>query len=482
MKKETLYSKLIEYSKDGRYPFHMPGHKRNCTMAEGMEPFAVDITEIDEFDNLHHAEGIIKEAMDNAADFFGTDKTWFLVNGSTCGLLAAIHSVTDIGDKIIIGRNCHKAVYNAVELRNLKVQYLYPEYIDEYAINGGYSPAKLELLLNQNPDTKAVVVTSPTYDGIVSDIEKIAEVVHKHGAVLIVDEAHGAHFGITEEIPKPAYELGADIVIESVHKTLPSLTQTALLHSKEKFVNKIEDCLSIYESSSPSYVLMASIDRCIRQLQTDGKEKLKDIIITCREFRQIVNNLQNFSVPGKELIGNNEVFDIDETKLVICINNDVMTGKELMDILRKDYNFEMEMEGPNYVLGIVSMCDKKEEVLKLAHCLELIDKELKLKNSTIHQTNSRKYDKINFALLGTKQQYTIYEAKKQEKEVVCLKDATGQISAEYVYLYPPGIPLLVPGEVISDELLKQIQIFKDRKMNIQGLSDKTLESIHIIKR
>lgn len=167
-----LYDKLIEYGKNGKYPFHMPGHKRNDSMLSGMDPFDIDITEIADFDNLHHPQGIIKEAMGRAASYYGTDRTWFLINGSSCGILAAINAVTDIGDKIIIGRNCHKAVYNAMTIRNLKGEYFYPEYVSELGINGGYNPEILEKLLRENKDTKAVVITSPHLRWVVSDIEK----------------------------------------------------------------------------------------------------------------------------------------------------------------------------------------------------------------------------------------------------------------------------------------------------------------------
>ena len=176
-------------------------------------------------------------------------RTWFLVNGSSCGILAAISAVTNIGDKIIIGRNCHKAVYNCAKLRNLDVEYVYPSYIAKYGINGGYNKGEIENILKKNRDVKAVVLTSPTYDGIVSDIEEIARVVHKYNTVLIVDEAHGAHFGISEKIPVPAYKLGADLVIESTHKTLPAMTQTALLHLKGDRIDagKVQEMLSIFQ-------------------------------------------------------------------------------------------------------------------------------------------------------------------------------------------------------------------------------------------
>lgn len=477
MKKNSLYDKLIEYGREGNYGFHMPGHKRNGSLLEGMDPFDIDITEINAFDNLHHAEGIIKESMENAAEFFGTDRTWFLVNGSSCGILAAVNAVTDIGDHIIIGRNCHKSVYNAVELRNLQVDYLYPDYIEELGINGGYNPKDLEELLKINKEIKAVVITSPTYDGIVSDVRAVAEIAHQYGAVLIVDEAHGAHFGITSKLPKPAYQQGADLVVESIHKTLPSLTQTALLHLCGDRIadEKIEECLAIYESSSPSYVLMASIDKCIRQLQKSGKKLMEKLLITDSEFRKIVNNLQYIFIPGTELKGKNNVFDIDETKLIIYVDSAVCDGQELADILREKYHFEMEMSGAKYVLGITTVCDEKSEILRLAESLKEIDKEFK----GIDEKQENRDFRVE--LLANKSFCSIYQAKKSPMESINLSDSAGYVSGEYLYLYPPGIPLLVPGEVISERLLEQIRALKKMKMNLQGLRDKENIRIKVLK-
>lgn len=494
MGKQGLFDKLIEYGKNGNYGFHMPGHKRNLSLLEGMDPFQVDITEINGFDNLHHATGVIKDAMDNASEFFGTDRTWFLVNGSTCGILAAMNAVANIGDSIVVGRNCHKAVYHGAALRNLQIEYLYPEYIAEYGIHGGYDPEKLEQIFQRNKSIKAVVITSPTYDGIVSDIKTIAEITHSHGAVLIVDEAHGAHFGISDKLPQPAYSLGADLVIESVHKTLPSLTQTALLHLSGDRVSadRVEECLGIYQSSSPSYVLMGSIDKCIGQLQTCGQQKIDKLLITDEKLRRNVNCLKFICIPGKELVGKNHVFDIDLTKLVIYVDPAVCDGKELADILRNEYGFEMEMESAKYVLGITTICDDDDEMKRLAESLEKIDAQF-CRNADIEDSNKEAKlsnlnkkalsldNKMDFQLLKNKIRYSIYEAQNFPSDSIKIEEAGGRISGEFLYLYPPGIPLLVPGEVISEELLIRIKEFKRRNMNINGLRDKENRYIQTLK-
>lgn len=479
MSDKGLYEKLIEYRQFGRYPFHMPGHKRQDKMLS--DAYEIDITEINGFDNLHHPEGIIKESMDNASEFFGTDKTWFLVNGSSCGLLAAIHAVTEIGDSIIIGRNCHKSVYNAIELRNLKAEYIYPQIINEYGINSGYKPEAIENLLKKAMDSgekiKAVVVTSPTYEGIVSDIERIAEIVHRYGSILIVDEAHGAHLGIHEDLPKPAYKLGADIVIESAHKTLPAMTQTAFLHLCGRRVQeeKIQDCLTIYQTSSPSYVLMASLDKCIRELQTKGKQKLKSLLITLDKFYEKVNKLENITVLGRECIGKNEIFDFDICKLVILINTNKITGKFLEEELREKYGFEMEMTSARYVLGMTTMYDNMEQILKLADALTEIDSNLNsfYKERVLEEDRYINYEKINEADVAM----SIYEAKRKETEDMFFLESEGKVSAEYIYVYPPEIPLVVPGEMISKKMIEQIDYYKRINLNVKGIENKKIRVV-----
>lgn len=476
MEKISLYEKLIKYGKDGNYPFHMPGHKRQDKMLNGLDPFEIDITEIYGFDNLHYSSNIIKEAMDNASDFFGTDRTWFLVNGSTSGILSAISAVTDIGDNILIGRNCHKAVYNIAQIRNLDLTYVFPEFVEEYNLNGGYNPKKIEELLTKNKKIKAVIIVSPTYDGIVSDIEEIARIVHKNNAVLIVDEAHGAHLGISDKLPVPAYKLGADIVIESIHKTLPSLTQTALLHlcGDRVCADNIEKYLSIYQSSSPSYLFMGGIDRCIRLLQVDGENKIEQLLITLWKFRDKVNKLKFIHLPEKELIGRYYIYDMDITKLIICVDRNILTGKRLADILREKYHFEMEMVTATYVLGIATVCDNLSEIERLGESLQEIDKML------IECKDYKVLSRPKFNLPENKVCYSIYEAGRMSSRIVKLSDSADNISAEYVYLYPPEIPLIVPGELITKDLIEQIDVLKDMGMNLNGLSDRENKYIKVI--
>lgn len=263
-----LYSLLKKYSKKHVIAMHMPGHKRHKFLHNSL-PYDIDITEIDGFDNLHNPNGILKERMELASKLYKTKRTYFLVNGSTCGILASIKSVCENGDEILIAKNCHKSVFHAVELMDLKCSFIPSHFDDETKIHLQIYPEDVDLCLKNNRGIKCVLITSPTYEGVISNIEKIAEVVHKYNIPLIVDEAHGAHLYLTNN---SACQKGADIVINSLHKTLPSLTQTALLHicSDRIDTEKVSKSLSIFESSSPSYVLMASIDECITFMSKFG--------------------------------------------------------------------------------------------------------------------------------------------------------------------------------------------------------------------
>lgn len=370
-----LYEKLIEYSKNGKYPLHMPGHKRTTKLLNGVDPFEIDITEIEGFDDLHEPTGIIKQAMDEAATFWQTDKTWFVVNGSTCGILSAIHAVTEIGDHIIAGSNCHSSVMNAAKIRNLKVTEIEPTPIKEFGIDGGYNTEKLKELLSNNKDVKAVVLTSPTYEGIISDIEKLAEITHNHDAVLIVDEAHGAHLGISKQWPKPAYKCGADIVIESAHKTLPALTQSSFLHMMNGRVDeaKLKEALDLYETTSPSYVLLASMDYAMKMVEEEGLSRAERLLITLDQIRSDVNEQGEFVVPTSAIEGKNDVYRLEPSKLLIKSKNGSISGEALAAKLRNEYNYEVEKVGKDYVLCMTSLNDDISQLEKIVDAINKIN-------------------------------------------------------------------------------------------------------------
>lgn len=463
-----LDTKLRDYADTDTYPFHMPGHKRNM---DGFEnPYNIDITEITGFDDLHHADGIIKEAQQRAAKLYGADRCYYLVNGSTCGILSAISATTKKGDKIIVARNCHKSVYHALYLRELQPVYVYPEESD-YNIQGQIRKEDIQEILEQNTDIKAVIITSPTYDGVVSDIVEIAKLVHAYNIPLIVDEAHGAHFGLDESMPQNAINLGADCVIVSIHKTLPAFTQTALLLVNEGKADcqKIEEFLDIYETSSPSYILMAGIEKCIRVMTENSKELFARLNQNLDGFYKKMRALQKLHVLIEEDF-KDKAFEFDRTKILISAENTDITGHQLKEILTDRYQIELEMSCENYALAIATVMDEEDGFRRLAEALIEIDS-----NCNIQKTSCS----IREIYTKPERKYEIHEIDNFSKEKVSLQQAEGKISSEYIYFYPPGIPILVPGERINIQNIKAIEEAIAQGIEVYGLTENKM--IFILK-
>ena len=453
----SLYDKLIEYNKSDYYGFHMPGHKRNEKMFGTRLPYGIDITEIDGFDDLHHAETLIKDQEERAAHLYKAEETHFLVNGSTVGILSAILGVTNRGDKILVARNCHKSVYNAMELNGLRPIYIYPEYEKDLQINGEVSSEKIEILLNENPDVKAVMIVSPTYDGVLSNVEKIAQIVHKRGIPLIVDEAHGAHFGFHPYFPENSNVKGADIVIHSVHKTLPSLTQTALIHINGEIVDreKVRKYLHMLQSSSPSYILMASIDRCMELLESEGDTLFELYAQRIDVLRTELQGLKHLEILQTE--------QFDRSKFLISVKKTGITSKKLADILLHTYHLQMEMTGGTYVLAMTALGDTKEGFERLKRALFEIDQSL---------SDEKQEDYLPVELPKLPLVYTNEEIERKKcgnEELILWKASIGRISTEYAYVYPPGIPLIVPGEQITQEAIQVLALYAELGFSVEGI-------------
>lgn len=507
-----LQQRLEEYTGSGIMAMHMPGHKRRLTPVPGL-PYQWDITEVYGMDDLHHAEGILQEAMDRTARLVGSRRTWYLVNGSTCGNLAAIYASVPRGGEIIVARNCHKSVYHAAEILGLSVHFLEPERIDAFDIWGAVRAEDVERLLEHYPASAAVVVTSPTYEGVVSDIKAIAEAVHRAGRVLIVDEAHGAHLGLESSkllqesrspktggrpfFPDSAVHLGADVVIQSAHKTLPSLTQTALLHCCSERVSEqaLEHGLDIFESSSPSYLLMASLDGCTGLLIDQGEslyaaweEEIQRTLSTAENWTQLqILELQEKEIPL-----------LDRSKLVIRDAGNRRTGEELGAFLRDRGRIEPEMCCGKNVLLMTSMADGHEDWERLRKALGRLNDELSSQVNTdgcgVHAVPGGAPCSLwaeSCAKAAEREAFCAKEAGEssvaREKETgqgslaaadlqvvmdpdrvrdavringtdtILLREAKGRISAEYVMAYPPGIPILIPGAVVTEEVLGSLR-------------------------
>ena len=417
-----LFDKLKAYAESGVYPFHMPGHKRQ--RIDSLLPYEIDLTEIDGFDYLHDPQGCIRELEQKAARLFHAERAFLLINGATGGILSAIRAMTLPDDTVIIARNCHKSVYNAVELCGLEPVYLLPKAIDGTDISGSVSPAALERLFRENPGAKLAVITSPTYEGVCSDIRALAEICHHHGAKLMVDEAHGAHFPFDDLFPQPAMENGADVAIVSLHKTLPSPTQTALLLTNDSHLEpELQKQLAVFESSSPSYLLMSGIEACLDFAENHSfKEYLSLLNGFLTEMKQL-KKLQVFS-PEKSA-----VYDYDIGKLVITTYRCDLTGRRLADILREKYAIETEMSSANYVIAMTSVCDTNEGFDRLASALKEIDEYVEYSDKEL--SNGIKSIPEKFC--------TPFKARLLKKETVQFKNTAGRVSLEYIYAYPPRL-------------------------------------------
>lgn len=472
---EYLYDKLIKYREEDIYPMHMPGHKRNLELMDMVNPYSIDITEIDGFDNLHDAEEILFDNMEEAAQLYHAEHTHYLVNGSTSGLLVSIAACTKKGDTVLVARNCHKAVYHAIFLNELVPIYLYPEVDDDYGIHKGITPEQVKKELEENPDIKMVLLTSPTYEGIVSDIREIASVVHSYNIPLIVDEAHGAHLGFSKDFPENSVTCGADLVIHSVHKTLPAFTQTALLHSNGSLVDydRIKMYLQIYQTSSPSYVLMSGISNCIRIIKEQGRQLFEEYYQNLREFYQACNKLKHLEVyqPIK-LQEEKRPFAFDLSKILIFTHHSSINGVELYEMLLNRYQIQCEMVSKNYVLAMTSLADTKEGFNRLLEALLDIDRNISRENKQ-EQISLLYVTDLRLAL-------TPYEAYNLRKESIIIDESIGNIAAEYIYLYPPGIPLVVPGEEITKEIISRIKEYKKAGLHIKGMKDHDNETILVV--
>ncbi len=496
-----LCEALKKHISDGYYPAHMPGHKGDPRYSFLGDILKYDITEIDGLDDLHNADGVILESEKFAAGLYGVKETHFLINGSTVGVLCAILGVTKPGDKILVARNCHRSVYNAIEVNRLDVRYVYPEMAEDIGIFKGITSEPVEESLKKDPQIKAVIITSPTYEGISSDIAGIAETVHRYGAVLIVDAAHGAHFGFNEDFPEAAGIQGADIVINSVHKTLPAPTQTALLHINDIHGVKVDSKeikrqLSIYQSTSPSYLLMAGIDNCLSIVSEHGEELFEQYLYNLKRFEDRASKLKNIKVIGRKLLKDQYgIENGDPCKLLICssgLNKSYcMSGRELYDILRREYHIQPEMAADRYCLLIMTIMDTREGFDRLINALECIDEKFSDgytpfmtgtddERAGVFGSENNVYGGINGILYGSRpvRRMSAYEAVDRPSYYVRLEEAAGRISASYIYLYPPGIPVLVPGEEISEEMAAAIGCSTDRGLNVLGLKDNKEIRVH----
>lgn len=475
----------------------MPGHKRHGmgTLPESLAE--LDITEVEGFDNLHQSEGILQELQQYAATAYGAEETYYLVGGSTCGILSAVSAAIPRGGRLLITRNCHKSIYHAAYLRQLQLSYLYPKQLPEVDICEAITAGQVQEALEKEQDIQGVLIVSPTYEGRIAEVEEIARIVHGFGIPLIVDEAHGAHLGFHPAFAQGSSRAGADLVVTSVHKTLPAMTQTALLHVNGSLVDRrlLQRFLRIYQSSSPSYVLMASIDNAIH-LAREERERL---------FGRMLENwnhmLEQLSVcrvltiwPPVSLPQTEYQKHQDIGKLIISVKNSGITGQELYKELLEKYGLQMEMVCDSYVLAMFTIGDEVQGYERLTEALLDIDGQLQQAKAGEIKTvggkesqqaeNGRRKQMGNKAILQVelseetiqalprhRESKLLSECWDQPVEWIALKDAVGRYTGEFVNIYPPGIPILVPGEKLEEADRRQIAQYLEAGLKVQGIID-----------
>ncbi len=443
MEQKMLLDALETYAAGDFLPMHMPGHKRSVQLPY-LETLCarLDITEIDGFDNLHAPHGLLQQAQQRAAMLWGAAESYFLVNGSSGGILAGLYAATRRGDEIILTRAAHKSVFHAIELCGLIPRYLLPPYVAGTDIFASISPQSVADALAAHPNAKLLLLTSPTYEGVISDIAAIAKLCHEKGVVLMVDEAHGAHLGIGGAFPPGACACGADIVVQSLHKTLPSLTQTAILHRCSDRVDpaRLRHALAVFQTSSPSYLLMASIDACVTSLAQDP-----EILVRWRERLKRIDaqtaNLRNLSLLLRGTLPET-VFAFDAGKLLLCARG--CSGYALARTLREQFHIELEMAAPGYALAMTGAGDTEQSLDRFAQALHALDAQCA---ADYPQMPSQ-------AILAAVPELSLppAEAVNAPYEFCPLSDCEGRVAAEYAWVYPPGIPLIVPGERINAQI------------------------------
>ncbi|KAB8138610.1 aminotransferase class I/II-fold pyridoxal phosphate-dependent enzyme [Gracilibacillus oryzae] len=476
-----LFSGLKKHIDSKSTIFHIPGHKQG----KGMDPefrdfigentLAIDLINIEPLDDLHHPKKMIKHAQDLAATAFGADHTFFSVQGTSGAIMTMIMSVCQPGDKIIVPRNIHKSVSSAIIFSGAIPIFIHPEIDHNLGISHGITPNAVEKALAANPDAKAVLVINPTYFGISADLKKIVSISHSYQVPVLVDEAHGVHIHFHDDLPLSAMQAGADMAATSVHKLGGSLTQSSILNVRGGLVNheRVQAMMSMLTTTSTSYILLASLDMARKYLALNGDELLSETINLANHLRSEINTIPHLYCPGEEILGTEATYDYDPTKVIISVKNLGLTGHDVEVWLRENYQIEVELSDMYNILCIITPADSEQEINYLIQALKhLADNHL--------LTNVKNQVNVHvpeIPLLAVSPRDAFYA----EYEIIPIEQSAGRISAESIMVYPPGIPIFIPGEIISEDNLQYIKNNLDSSLPVQGLHDTTLKTIRVLK-
>jgi len=479
-----LLAAMLHYVHDGVIPFHTPGHKQGKGMHPvlekllGKEALALDLALIEELDDFYEPYGCIKEAQDLAAQLYGADHSFFVINGTTGGIYAMILATVGSGQKIIVPRNAHRSIIGGIILSGAIPIFMQPEIDHELGIAMGVTPETVSATVAQHPDAKAVLIINPTYYGVATDLQQIVEIVHQYGMVVLVDEAHGPHLKFSSRLPLQALDAGADICAQSSHKIIGALTQASLVHCREGRIriSHLKAMLQLTQSSSPNYIMLASLDVARMQMAVEGETLIETSIDLANWTRTEINKIPGLYSFGAEKIGNPGVFELDPTKVTVTVKGLGLTGAEAEKILRHEYKVQAELSDLYNLLFMITLGDSEHEVEILVAALADL---------------ALRYAKPFAQVKGESWLETHYPATPQgalsprealfgTTRMMPFKDATGLICAEIVTCYPPGIPLLCPGEVITQEMIEYCQRLQQGGMHISGPEDCTLKTIKVV--
>ncbi len=471
-----IYEALVKSKSERIVSFDVPGHKQgrgNPDLTEflGAQCLSMDFNSRKPLDNLCHPVSVIKQAEDIAADAFGAGNAYFMVNGTTGAVQAMIFSVCKSGDKIILPRNVHRSAINALIISGAEPVYVNPGVDKRLGIPLGMDPADIKKAISENPDAKAILVNNPTYYGICSDVRKITDLAHKAGMYLLADEAHGTHFYFGDGLPVSAMAAGADMAAVSMHKTGGSLTQSSvLLIGDDVNEGHVRQVINLTQTTSGSYLLMASLDLSRRNLALHGKEIFGKVVGMADYAREEIAKIGGYYCYSHDLANGTSIYEYDKTKLSIYTRDIGLAGKEVHDILRDEYDIQLELGDLANILAILSVGDRVLEIERLVSALSEIKR-------LYSGDKAGMFDHEYITpIVDIKPKAAFYAAKRN----MALKDSCGRISGEFVMAYPPGIPILAPGERITREILDYIDYSKEKGCLLTGTEDMTIERINVV--
>ena len=479
-----LLAAMEHYIQDGVIPFHTPGHKQGKGMHPALgkflskEALALDLALIEELDDFYEPYGCIKDAQDLAAQLYGADHSFFVINGTTGGIYAMILATAGPGQKIIVPRNAHRSIIGGIILSGAIPIFMQPEIDHELGIAMGVAPETVKATVIQHPDAKAVLIINPTYYGVATDLKQIVDLVHQYNMVVLVDEAHGPHLKFSHRLPLQAIDAGADICAQSSHKIIGALTQASLVHCLEGRINvpHLKSMLQLTQSSSPNYMMLASLDVARMQMAVEGGKIIEKSIDLANWLRAEINKIPGLYCFGAEKIGNPGVFEIDPTKVTVTVKDLGLTGAEAENILRHEYKVQAELSDIYNLLFMITLGDSQSDVEFLAAALA--DFALKYAKPC-GEADEERWRKAHYPA-APQTVLSPRDALFSSTHSVNFKESAAMICAEIVTFYPPGIPVLCPGEVITQELIEYCQLLKQGGMHISGPADCTLQTIKVV--